>query len=114
MSVVMKMLLPQTIGEEWPRPGKAVFHLMFLSVLHSAGKLVSAETPVPSEPRHADQLVFSAALPVNRVNAAAASKHTATAENDTASFRFIVFVTPVLLLRRIRHGQRCLAAEAKA
>src|SRR5436190_20571552 len=108
MSVVMKMLLPQTIGEEWPRPGKAVFHLMFLSALHSVGRLVSVETPVPSEPRHADQLLFGAALPVNIFNAAKAIKQTAAAENDTASFRFIVLVTPVLLLRRISHGQACL------
>src|SRR5689334_5482525 len=92
MSAVRKMSLPQTIGDEWPRPGSAVFHLMFLSTFHSVGKLVSAETPVPSEPRHADQLEFGAALLVNKLIAAKVVKKSPKAENDTTSFRFIVWL----------------------
>src|SRR5688500_19778893 len=56
IAVVTKILLSQTIGDEWPRPSIGVFHLMFLVVLHSAGKFFSVEIPEPSGPRHCSQL----------------------------------------------------------
>src|SRR5688500_19193773 len=56
IAVVTKILLSQTIGDEWPRPSIGVFHLMFLLVLHSAGKFFSVEIPDPSGPRHCGQL----------------------------------------------------------
>ncbi|MCG3119275.1 MAG: hypothetical protein ALAOOOJD_01636 [bacterium] len=79
ISAVRKTLLPHTIGEELPLPESGVFHLMFLLLLHSAGRLVSVEIPVPSEPRHCDQLLvpgFSAAnapRPISTVNKTAIS-----------------------------------------
>src|SRR5215470_5865855 len=64
MSVVRKILAPQIIGCEWPRPVIGVFHLMFLFRFHSDGTLISDETPLPSPPRHCDQLVAAGAASV--------------------------------------------------
>src|SRR6185436_17524481 len=97
MAVVRKIRLSQTMGDESPRPGIAVFHLMFLSALHSAGRLVSEDTPLPSGPRHADQLLLGPAL------AASANNSTNNAERIKFSprkknCRFIVSPdTPRLL-----------------
>src|SRR6266540_1771687 len=55
MDVVRKILLSQTIGDEWPRPGSAVFQTMFLSAPHSTGRLFSSDTPMPCGPRHCGQ-----------------------------------------------------------
>src|SRR5687767_4110396 len=52
------MRLRQTIGEECPRPGISVFHLMLTAGLsavagdHSSGRSFSAEMPWPPGPRH--------------------------------------------------------------
>src|SRR6185436_3009228 len=54
-AVVRKIFLPQTIGDEWPRPSSGVFHFTFLVALHSLGNPVSVETPCPSGPRHCGQ-----------------------------------------------------------
>src|SRR5262245_66338981 len=55
MDVVRKILLSQTIGDEWPRPGSAVFQTMFLSAPHSMGRFFSSETPRLCGPRHCGQ-----------------------------------------------------------
>jgi hypothetical protein len=55
IEVVRKTRLPQTIGDEWPLPEISVFHLTFFVALHSVGRLVSAEMPRPSSPRHCAQ-----------------------------------------------------------
>src|SRR5215210_1097423 len=54
-AVVRKIFLPQTIGDEWPRPAIAVFHFTFFASLHSVGSPVSVETPWPAGPRHCGQ-----------------------------------------------------------
>src|SRR5262249_59124356 len=90
MSVVRKILFPQTIGCEWPRPAIGVFHLMFLSMPHSVGTLVSEETPVPSGPRHCDTLIApGAAAPDNGLNAASATRHRVKAESSRVDTRLI-------------------------
>src|SRR5262245_48861287 len=90
MSVVRKILFPHTIGCEWPCPAIGVFHLTFLSTLHSVGTLVSDEIPVPSGPRHCDQLVLAGAAPVvNGLNAANATRLRTKAENSRVDTRFI-------------------------
>src|SRR5918997_1593536 len=61
IAVVRKTLLPQTIGEEWPRPGTAAFHLRFLVALHSTGRFFSGETPEPSGPLHCGQFASAPA-----------------------------------------------------
>src|SRR5580765_7795246 len=60
IAVVRKILLPQTIGDECPRPAIGVFHLIFFVVLHCVGRFFSSEVPCPDGPRHCGQL----ALPV--------------------------------------------------
>src|SRR5215813_14627159 len=55
MDVVRKILSFQTIGDEWPRPGSAVFHTMFLFTPHSSGRFFSSETPRLCGPRHCGQ-----------------------------------------------------------
>src|SRR4026208_1927401 len=60
IAVVRKILFPQTIGDECPRPEIGVFHLIFLVVLHCVGRFFSSEVPCPEGPRHCGQL----ALPV--------------------------------------------------
>src|SRR5258705_4824307 len=62
IAVVRKILLPQTIGDECPRPAIGVFHLMFFVALHSVGRFFSSEVPCPEGPRHCGQL----ALPLAR------------------------------------------------
>ena len=54
--VVRKILFPQTIGDEWPLPGREVFHLTFLFASHSVGRFFSAETPLLAGPRQFGQL----------------------------------------------------------
>src|SRR5690349_3182285 len=61
IAVVKKILLPQTIGDECPRPSMGVFHLMFFAGFHSTGRFVSVETPEPSGPRHCGQFAAVAA-----------------------------------------------------
>ena len=56
IDVVRKTRSPQTIGDEWPRPGTGVFHAMFLPGDHSSGYDASGEMPRPSGPRHCAQL----------------------------------------------------------
>src|SRR5690349_23886202 len=55
IAVVRKILFPQTIGDECPRPAIGVFHLMFFVGVHSAGRFFSFEMPEPSGPRHCGQ-----------------------------------------------------------
>src|SRR6185295_9617878 len=52
MAVVRKILFPQTIGDEWPRPAIAVFHLIFIVGLHCVGRSFSSDVPWPDGPRH--------------------------------------------------------------
>src|SRR5215475_8749686 len=102
-SVVRKILFPQTIGCEWPRPAIGVFHLMFLSAPHSVGTFVSEETPVPSGPRHCDQLVAPGpAAPENSPNATGAIKHRVKAESVKVDARLIYLAPPVQVMRKIR------------
>src|ERR1041385_6320471 len=54
-AVVTKIRLPQTIGDECPRPGRAVFHFMFFAAVHSEGRFFSSEIPCPEGPRHCGQ-----------------------------------------------------------
>src|SRR6266852_3840270 len=61
IAVVRKILFPQTMGEECPRPAIGVFHLMFFVGLHSVGRFFSRETPCPDGPRHCGQLASGAA-----------------------------------------------------
>src|ERR1044071_947174 len=62
-AVVTKILLPQTIGDECPRPGIVVFHFMFLAAVHSEGRFFSSETPCPEGPRHCGQPGIVGAAP---------------------------------------------------
>jgi hypothetical protein len=62
------------MGLEWPLPGMAAFHLMFLSGAHSSGRFLSVEMPRLAGPRHCGQFEGSAAAP-------AADSETASAEN---------------------------------
>src|SRR5262245_20490797 len=55
IAVVMKIRLPQTIGDECPRPGIASFHLMFVAVFHDVGRFFSSDTPWPEGPLHCGQ-----------------------------------------------------------
>src|ERR1041385_8844689 len=59
MAVVRKRRLPQTIGEDRPRPGMGVFQAMFLVLLHSVGRFLSGATPVLCGPRHCGQLTVT-------------------------------------------------------
>ena len=54
------MRSPQTIGEDMPVPGSAVFQATLVSGPQAVGTPLSAETPWPPGPRHCGQ--FSAAL----------------------------------------------------
>src|SRR6185295_12616572 len=70
IAVVRKILLPQTIGDECPRPAIGVFHLIFFVALHSVGRFFSSEVPCPDGPRHCGQLALPAAaaeLTTNKV-----------------------------------------------
>src|SRR6185295_10021069 len=58
IAVVRKILLPQTMGDECPRPAMGVFHLMFFVALHSVGRFFSSEVPCPDGPRHCGQLAL--------------------------------------------------------
>src|ERR1044072_3068025 len=71
-AVVRKIFLPQTIGDEWPKPSIGVFHLTFFLSLHSSGRPFSADTPCPSGPRHSGQFVepVLAAIEVDRIRVA--------------------------------------------
>src|SRR4029077_10675621 len=52
MSVVRNMRLPQTTGDEWPRPGTSTFHATPRSALHEDGRVRNVETPLagPRQP----------------------------------------------------------------
>src|SRR5690606_28331953 len=81
-SVVRKMWSPQTIGEECPRPGTAVFHFT-----PSVGDHVSRYFPVltipwPDGPRQRDQ--YFAPSPSTSI-IAAVSFATARTEGETAN-----------------------------
>src|ERR1700752_54132 len=70
-AVVRKTLLPQTMGDECPRPSIGIFHLMFFVGLHSCGRFFSSDTPEPSEPLHPGQFVDAAPpLPTTELNKA--------------------------------------------
>src|SRR6185503_16406966 len=60
-AVVRKTFLPQTIGEEWPRPSIGVFHLMFFDAFQVVGRFFSSDVPCPEGPRHCGQ--FEPAAP---------------------------------------------------
>src|SRR5678816_2865464 len=61
-AVVTNTRLPQTIGDECPRPGIAAFHLMFEVGVHVAGRFFSVEIPEPSGPRHCGQFAADPAV----------------------------------------------------
>src|SRR5262245_29310694 len=54
-AVVKKIRSPQTIGEEWPRPGTAVFHKIFSVADHLSGYPEPDANPCPEGPRHRGQ-----------------------------------------------------------
>ena len=56
MAVVRNTWLPQTMGEECPRPGSGVFQAMFFVGAQSEGSSSSDEMPWLSGPRHCGQL----------------------------------------------------------
>src|SRR5690349_23607100 len=90
IAVVRKILFPQTIGDECPRPAIGVFHFMFFVGVHSAGRFFSVEMPEPSGPRHCGQLAAVAA-PVTEINTTTATK---------------AFTLTILLLVCIRGSKR--------
>src|SRR5262245_1173794 len=53
-AVVRKILSPQITGVEKPRPGIAIFHLIFFVSLNSTGAAPFA-TPLKKGPRHCGQ-----------------------------------------------------------
>jgi hypothetical protein len=61
MAVVRNMRLPQTMGDECPRPAIGVFHLMFFPGPQVAGRFFSLEIPCPEGPRHCGQLPLAPA-----------------------------------------------------
>jgi hypothetical protein len=71
-AVVKKIRSPQTIGDEWPRPGIGVFQRTFFSV-HSVGTSAAVEMPWPAGPRQPGQLASgSTAGPARIVDTPAA------------------------------------------
>src|SRR5258705_5316338 len=62
---------PQTMGEEFPRPGKSTRQRTFSLVPHLSGKSFSVETPVPSGPRQPGQLLAVAASGLKMTSRAA-------------------------------------------
>ena len=56
MAVVRNMRSPQTIGDEWARPGIGVFHAMPDVGVQATGSALSSETPLESAPRQPGQL----------------------------------------------------------
>src|SRR5690349_20871179 len=72
IAVVRKTVLPQTIGDEWPRPSIAVFQATLLAGPQADGSAVSSETPCPCGPRNWGQLPADTVAPrASMVNAAA-------------------------------------------
>jgi hypothetical protein len=66
---------------------------MFLDSLHSMGKLVSGDTPLPSGPRHCDQLLLGAASEAT-VAVVITRRQMHNFEDDSGGIRFIVQLTP--------------------
>src|SRR5215470_12416845 len=100
-AVVRKIRSPQTIGEEWPRPGMAVFHFTFCVGVHTVGRPVSGEMPWLSGPRHCDQFAagFGGVAVRGLVNRA--GNHSAApkkALNDKATANVHLFILPFDLL----------------
>src|SRR6266498_5146280 len=77
IAVVRNTLFAQTTGEEWPRPAIAVFHLMFLVTLHSAGRFFSVEIPRPPGPRHCGQFGVAELTTIELENITAARRQIA-------------------------------------
>ena len=60
MAEVMKILLTQMTGVEWPWPGSFFFHIIFFSSDHSIGGLhFSGAVPLPVAPRQEGQFVWA-------------------------------------------------------
>ena len=57
------MRSPQTMGDDIPVPGSAVFHATLLSGPHVVGTPVSSEMPCPPGPRHCGQFAAAAMVP---------------------------------------------------
>src|SRR5690348_11355496 len=74
IGVVRNSRLPQTMGDECPRPAIGVFHLMFLVGDHSSGRFFSSETPWPRGPRHCGQLSTKTRLKTMRTRAITARR----------------------------------------
>src|SRR5207249_4648867 len=97
IAVVRKILFPQTMGEEWPRPAIGVFHLMFLVALHSVGRFFSVEIPCPPGPRHCGQ--FGAAeLPAVEFRSMTVERRQMT---TAMLIRLNSFMLPISFLPRI-------------
>src|SRR5262249_36667897 len=60
VAVWTKTRSSHTMGDELPRPGKALFHKMPLSALKATGTPLSSATPVPFGPRKRDQFAAEA------------------------------------------------------
>src|SRR5690349_11223521 len=112
-AVVRKSLLPQTIGDECPRPAIAVFHLMFLVELHSRGRFFSSETPWPRGPRHCGQLSNTVKAQRMRTRANTALFHFPFSIGHFSFF--ICLLRPALSMtndKRTMTNGKCLAANA--
>src|SRR5437016_13938394 len=65
----MKTRLPQIIGEELPASGNGTRQWTFSSALHLSGRFFSLDTPVPSGPRQAGQLLAAAEKTIKMLSA---------------------------------------------
>jgi hypothetical protein len=98
IEVVRNILLPQTMGEEWPRPGMGVFHWTFFVPLHSVGRFFSSDTPWPDGPLHCGQfepLLDALTSGENKVKSV--SRHAATAHCLLKETRFMIFSLSIRL-----------------
>ena len=69
---------------------------MFLDAFHSAGRLVSEDTPLPSGPRHCDQFVLGSASEGMGLTAAIAITQVIQIKSDGIREGFIVAATPCM------------------
>src|SRR5436190_17294407 len=74
MACETKTRSPQTMGDEFPRPGRSTRQRTFSLVPHLRGKLFSVETPVPSGPRQPGQLLAEAVSGIERIDKVARPK----------------------------------------
>src|SRR5215471_17583554 len=80
IALVTKIWLPQTIGDDQPRPGTSAFHATLIVVDQVVGSVSIAEIARPAGPRNCGQTVSGGAgavmRGVTRSSAAAAVRRT--------------------------------------